>query len=106
MISPVKEALRELRKQARESIRTLVEIRDDKGGSREDRVRAAVALLNLTGITKIKPRQGKGTRMSVVKRTPAGMRDTVAAAAEDRERAQAPEAPAGSGSRGPPSAIG
>lgn len=65
--------LRAIRHEGAESVKVLQDIRDDQSAAKEDRIRAAVALLNLTGLTRLKPKQGRRSQISVVRRTPKEM---------------------------------
>jgi|SRR5713101_1905929 len=53
------------------SLHTLVEIRDDKQLDPEKRIKAAVAIMTLSGVTREKPRRVKRATLSVTRATPA-----------------------------------
>lgn len=67
----IRNVLREARRENFASLRTLVAIRDDTELDAEKRIKAAVAIMQLSGVTREKPRSTKRATISVVRASPA-----------------------------------
>lgn len=66
----IRSIMREARRENWASLKTLVKIRDDVNEDAEKRIKAALAIVTLSGVTREKPRKQIRRTLSVVRATP------------------------------------
>jgi hypothetical protein len=87
-LDPVKQALRRARRELGRSLDTLVAIRDNAELDAEKRIKAAVAIFQLSGVLREKPVPRKRLTLSVVRATPTEQAAKVAASDSSGPRSQ------------------